>query len=538
MTHRIGALWLLLAVVACGSDRGCADAPPAPRREDPPPPARAEPVSIIVEAEASGSPDDVEALVAVPLESALLRIPGVEEVASTVRAGHSSSAARFRSGEDPLRAAAAVREALEGARPSFPEGTLPTVRIDTRPVPAVRLTISGAHPSDRSLAEEVSRPALLTLPGVAEVALCGGHSARITVRADPRRLEALGLEAAAVRDALRSALLAASPLVPPSAGPGDLGDVAVGAARVRDVATIAEELIPLPCMAADPRGAVVLVTVLAREDQAEAVTESVAQRIDGLALPPDAVVLALPHDPTVLELDLPPDVEPSAALATMRSIAAEAGPWVGTLQTPDRATLLLWTGRPGADATRDPLAAALRTPGVTVRQSSGAALVLRLTGADAEGVVAAARALAEAPRPAGVLAVAALDVGEAPVIRVKPDHAAIAAHGLTIQDVLEAAHPEGVRVGAVRQGSRFIDVVLLPVEAPTDARLRAHDGAAVPLTSVATMELVTERTTRRRVDGRPMADVVFHLEVGADAEAVRRSVKVEALGVEARWVTR
>lgn len=538
MTRCIGVLWLLLAVVACGSDRGCADAPPATRREDPPPPARVEPISIIVEAEASGSPDEVEALVAVPLESALLRIPGVEEVASTVRAGRSSSAVRFRSGEDPLRATAAVRDALDAALPSLPEGTHPVVRIDTRPVPAVRLTISGAHPSDRSLAEEVIRPALLTLPGVAEVALCGGHSARVTVRADPRRLEALDLEPAAVRDALRGALLTASPLEPPRAGLGDLGEVAVGAVRIKDVATIAEELVSPTCIAADPRGAVVLVTVLARDDQASTVRDAVAQRIEGLALPPDAVVLALPHDPTVLELDLPPDVESSAALATLRSIAAEAGPWVGTLQTPDRATLLLWTGRPDADATRGPLAAALRTPGVTVRQSSGAALVLRLTGDEAEGVVAAARALAAAPRPDGVLAVAALDVGEAPEIRIRPDHAAAAVHGLAVQDVLEAAHPAGVRVGALRQGSRFIDVVLLPVEAPTDARLRAQDGTEVPLAEVASIELATERTTRRRVDGRPIADVVFHLEVGADAETVRRSVKVEALGVEARWVTR
>lgn len=552
---------LVASVGACG--RGCAAEPEPPAAPTKSPDARPQalpeieqvPVVIVVVAEAPGyAPDQVEAMVVVPLEAALLRVPGVEQIESSAAADRGTCTLSFASESDPFLAASAVREALQDVLTTLPEDINPTLQIASGVVPIAHLTLTGDLPATTLLdvATEVLRPALLTIPGVTDVQLCGGRERRVVVRADPRRLAALGVGEAAVIDALRSTLgtrLRPGPEVPTIES---LGAVRVGNATLRDLADIVLDPVPPSCIATSATGELVLATVLARSGPSLRTTEAALQEhIARLTqeLPTSVTLTVLPADPASLELALPPGAAPDAALDTLRSMAPEGSRWVASMDLIGTGTLLLWSdealrGTPAWDGwARNALDAALHTPGVAVRrvEGAGSTLLLRIVGEDAAGVGQAARALASRPAPDGALAVVALGEGETRVVRVTPDRERLARLGITARAVREAAHPGGTYVGPMRVDGRDLAVTLETSAGLREALVRAPGGGLIPLTAVATIETTTERAALLRVDAQPAAIVAFHVGPGGDPAAVRAAVDASLKlpeGMEARWAGR
>ncbi|MEZ5502217.1 MAG: efflux RND transporter permease subunit [Halioglobus sp.] len=153
---------------------------------------------------------EVETQITDEVEAAVSNIAGVDHVQSTVTQGLSTTRVEFEIGEDPQKATDEVRAAIDRVRSSLPRGTEEPIveRFEMDSMPVVTYAVSGEHQTDLELSwlvDDVIARRLVTEPGVAQVKRVGGIDREINVTLDPQRLEALGLTAPQINNALRSA---------------------------------------------------------------------------------------------------------------------------------------------------------------------------------------------------------------------------------------------------------------------------------------------------------------------------------------------
>lgn len=155
------------------------------------------------------APSEVESQISREVESAVFAISGVRHVQSAVSLGVSSTTVEFEIGEDTQRATDEVRAAIDRIRGDLPRGIEEPVveRLDLDDMPIVTYAVGAPGMSDVDLSwfidDTVSR-SLIAAGGVAQVRRLGGVDREINVTLDPGRLEALGISAAAVNEALRA----------------------------------------------------------------------------------------------------------------------------------------------------------------------------------------------------------------------------------------------------------------------------------------------------------------------------------------------
>ena len=151
---------------------------------------------------------EVETQITRPVEAAVSNVAGVKHVQSTVTQGVSSTTVEFEIGEDPQKSTDEVRSAIDRIRSSLPRGIEQPIvqRFDVDSAPLVTYAVASDSMSDVELSwfvEDTIRRALITKKGVAQVDPVGGVAREVNVTLDPDRLEALGLTAARVNNALR-----------------------------------------------------------------------------------------------------------------------------------------------------------------------------------------------------------------------------------------------------------------------------------------------------------------------------------------------
>jgi CzcA family heavy metal efflux pump len=142
-----------------------------------------------------------------PLEEAIRRVPGIVLVRSTTSRGSVEISAQFGWGTDMQVALQQVDAQTQQVRAVLP----PQAKITTQwmnpavfPIEGYALTSDQQTPAQLlELAEYTLKPALLRLPGVAQVQVMGGHRREFQVRLDPAALAARHLSAADVADVLR-----------------------------------------------------------------------------------------------------------------------------------------------------------------------------------------------------------------------------------------------------------------------------------------------------------------------------------------------
>jgi CzcA family heavy metal efflux pump len=137
------------------------------------------------------APEEVEALVSLPIESAMNGTAGVARVRSNSAAGISIVFVEFGLGTDVYRARQLVTEKLAQVR--LPAGIRPPVLgpISSTLGEIMLISMTSKTTSSmelRSLADWVVRPRLLGVAGVAQVMMVGGDTRQYQVLVDPAKL--------------------------------------------------------------------------------------------------------------------------------------------------------------------------------------------------------------------------------------------------------------------------------------------------------------------------------------------------------------
>jgi copper/silver efflux system protein len=166
-------------------------------------------VQVIVYTEYPGqAPQVVEDQVTYPLTTAMLSVPKSRVVRGFSFFGVSFVYVIFEDGTDLYWARSRVLEYLSSAARRLPAGVAPTLGPDATGVGWVfQYVVRGAQKSLaelRTIQDWYVRYGLAKSEGVAEVASVGGFVKQYSVVIDPRRLQALGIPLAKVRDAVRS----------------------------------------------------------------------------------------------------------------------------------------------------------------------------------------------------------------------------------------------------------------------------------------------------------------------------------------------
>ena len=151
-------------------------------------------------------PEEVETLVARPIEDAVAGINGVKRVISTSTEGVARVGIELRLEVDPQAATAEVREKVAAIRYTLPQDIEdPTIqRFDVAALPIMTFAVGSSQPSDvtRRQVEDELKPLIEQIDGVAAVQVNGGEVREIQVNLDPRRLEALNLPLSQVANKL------------------------------------------------------------------------------------------------------------------------------------------------------------------------------------------------------------------------------------------------------------------------------------------------------------------------------------------------
>jgi HAE1 family hydrophobic/amphiphilic exporter-1 len=167
------------------------------------------PVVAVTVTENGAAPGQMETQITRPVENALSGISAVRNIQSVVTQGVSTTSLEFELGEDLQKKTDDVRTKIDQLRSQLPRDIdapqVTRVEIEDRPIVTYAVSAPGMSDSDLSwFVDDTVAQKLQALPGVAGVSRVGGVNREINVIIDPERMDARGLTAAQVNQALAS----------------------------------------------------------------------------------------------------------------------------------------------------------------------------------------------------------------------------------------------------------------------------------------------------------------------------------------------
>jgi multidrug efflux pump subunit AcrB len=169
------------------------------------------PVVTVTTVYPGAGPADIESQVTKPIEDSVVSINGIDRVRSFSREGVSFVLILFKLDADAQQSAIEVRERVAQARFKLPTDAKDPVvsRLDVSAAAIRTYTLQAEMPLSevRRYAEDVIKPALEQIDGVAAVQVKGGATREIKIDLDPARMESLGIPPEAVVMAVRAANL-------------------------------------------------------------------------------------------------------------------------------------------------------------------------------------------------------------------------------------------------------------------------------------------------------------------------------------------
>ena len=152
------------------------------------------------------APEEVELLVAFPIETAMNGMSGVNRVRSVSSVGLSVIYIEFDWSTDIYRARQQVSERLQLVREQLPQDVVAQMGPISSIMGEIMLIAMSSETVDsvtlRELADFAVRPQLLTVPGVSQVVPIGGEVRQYRVIPDPRRMLPLNITFDAIEKAI------------------------------------------------------------------------------------------------------------------------------------------------------------------------------------------------------------------------------------------------------------------------------------------------------------------------------------------------
>ena len=220
LTGPLSPLFLVVAAVA-----GCVAILATSREEEP---QIVVPMADVFVAFPGASAEEVEHLVATPLERLLWQVDGVEHVYSVSRRDGAMVTVRFFVGEDRERALVRLQSRIDAHRDEAPPGVtgwvVKPVEIDDVPIVTLTLWSKTVAPGPLRRAAEEMAARLDAVADLSRTEVVGGLRREVRVELDPESLAGHGLSPLGVSAAIRAADAALS------AGGFDRGDRRMGLA--------------------------------------------------------------------------------------------------------------------------------------------------------------------------------------------------------------------------------------------------------------------------------------------------------------------
>jgi HAE1 family hydrophobic/amphiphilic exporter-1 len=153
------------------------------------------------------APQDVESLVTIPIENAVIGINGVSTITSTSSEGSSRVSMQFAEGSDVNAASIDVERKINQVRRQLPsDASDPSIsKADFSAFPVMNISVSSNTLNLTDLTTIVNdqiQPLIQSVNGVADATVVGGAARQIQVRVDTNKLKAYGLSLNQVQTAL------------------------------------------------------------------------------------------------------------------------------------------------------------------------------------------------------------------------------------------------------------------------------------------------------------------------------------------------
>ncbi|GAB4168989.1 MAG: efflux RND transporter permease subunit [Calditrichia bacterium] len=165
-----------------------------------------QPVVIIAAPYTGVSPEDMETLVAQPLEQKLKEISKVKKMTSSSSEGYTSITVEFEPDVDIDEAVQRVRDKVDQAKTDLPDDLddpiIQEINFENIPIMLVSLTGEQSLVRLKKVAEDLEDK-IEQVPGVLDVTLSGGLEREVQVNINPHRLEYYGIGVNDVINAIR-----------------------------------------------------------------------------------------------------------------------------------------------------------------------------------------------------------------------------------------------------------------------------------------------------------------------------------------------
>ncbi|MBV9897422.1 MAG: efflux RND transporter permease subunit, partial [Chloroflexi bacterium] len=151
---------------------------------------------------------DIEQLIAEPIENAVSGMSGVYSITSTSSEGSASVNVQLVDGTDPTQAALEVERRVNGIRSKLPaDASDPRVnKADPSQQPIMEVAVTGAQLDQLfEVVNDQFVPELESIPGVAQINVSGGLQTEVQVKIDYAKMAAYGVTLAQINTALTNA---------------------------------------------------------------------------------------------------------------------------------------------------------------------------------------------------------------------------------------------------------------------------------------------------------------------------------------------
>lgn len=167
------------------------------------------PIVSVITTYSGAPPEEIEQFVTKPLEEALATVENYKNISSTSQEGVSVVVVEFEWGQDMNWAAYDVREKADTAINSLPDAAERPLIYRINPsvlIPVVVIDVTGMDDMRRlrEIADDIIKPELEKISGVAAADLYGGLEREIRVEVDWQRLAAYGLSVTTLENVLKA----------------------------------------------------------------------------------------------------------------------------------------------------------------------------------------------------------------------------------------------------------------------------------------------------------------------------------------------